>query len=151
MSHYLRLAYKTESSEYLKYKYSFNKWIYYYNLDNSFYITHDRTLAAQVHFYYLSPVIQGIFNNGKMYNLSLGIQKKIKHFTISLSANDLLYSNYYKMDVHYLDQRNGFVYKNDTRSFGVSIRYSFNRKDGKNKDIEGVKTPEELNRINLYK
>ncbi|MFY0256414.1 outer membrane beta-barrel protein [Chitinophaga sp. 30R24] len=150
MSNYIRLSYKTESSDYLNNEYSFHKFICYYSLDNTFTLSKDKSWVSEVHFYYLTPTIQGIYNNDKMYDLSIGVRKKIKNVSISLNMNDIFYSNFNKIDVNYLNQHNGFVYKTDTRSVVLSVRYSFNRKDNKNKDVE-INSPtdrSDLDRVN---
>jgi len=148
---YVRFSRKTESSNYLNNEYKFKKYIAYLSLDNAFDLSKNRSWSGEVHFYYLTPTIQGIYQNDKMYNVSLGLRKKISEFTVALTVNDLLFSDFNKIDVNYLDQRNGFIYKTDSRGVALQLKYSFNRRKGKNKDVrfEAPENTSEKDRINM--
>jgi len=151
MSHFLRLAYKTEKSTDPDQPFTFHKFVYYYSFDNSVTIDTAKTWTAELHFYFASSTIQGIFNNDKMYNLSLGLRKRIKKFSVSLTVNDIFFSDYSRIRVHYRDQNNGFTFKNDSRSLTLGLRYTFNMKAARDKGFEKLESGSEVDRVDNSK
>lgn len=147
MSHFIRLAYKTEKGIYENQPFAFHKFVYYYSLDQSWTMDKKKTWLSELHFYFASPTIQGIFNNAEMYNLSAGLRKKVKNLSFFVSVNDIFFKDYSRIHVNYLDQNNGFTYKNDSRSFVLGIRYSFNKKKDKNREIEKLENGNEVERV----
>lgn len=61
---------------------------------------------------------------------------KISAFAITLNAKAIFFSDFNRIDVNYLDQKDGFIYKTDSRGVVLQLKYSFNRKMGKNKDVK---------------
>lgn len=131
INNYVQGSYGKEKSGYLEGKYSYHNLSVYMNTNFAFTIQKEQDLKAEISAWYSSPVLQGIFKIDRTYDVSAGIRKKILHKqgTIRLSVNDIFYGNPYRINVDYLNQRNGFYEKNDTRNIVLGFSYNLgNRK-----------------------
>jgi len=106
-----------------------NSFYYYLKSTHAFTISKNNGLKAELSGWYLSPVQQGSLHIARTYDVSAGISKPVlnKQGTIRLTAADIFYKNPYKIDVNYLDQRNGLYQQNDTRNITVSFSYKLGK------------------------
>lgn len=129
INNYVQGSYGKEKSGYLDGKYDYHNLSLYMNTNFAFTIHKEQEIKAEISAWYSSPVIQGIFKIDRTYDVSAGIRKKVfnKQGSIRLTVNDLFYGNPYRINVNYLNQRNGFYEKNDTRSVALSFSYNLGK------------------------
>jgi outer membrane receptor protein involved in Fe transport len=125
INNYLQGSLKQERSGYLQGSYNYRRLGAYLNTNNAFTISKAQGLKAELSAWYSSPSIQGIYKLAHTYDVSAGVRKTIMQGqgTLRLAVNDLFYGNAYRINVNYLNQRNGFYEKNDTRSITFSLSY----------------------------
>ncbi len=125
INNYAQGSYRQEKSGYLQARYDYHVWGVYLSSNHSFILNKAKGLKAEISAWYSSPTIQGIYKLAKLYDVSAGISKSVLKGkgTLRLAANDIFYSNVYRIDVNYQNQRNGFVERNDTRSATLSFSY----------------------------
>lgn len=125
INNYLQGTFKQERSGYLQGSYDYNRLGAYLNTNHAFTISKAQSLKAEASAWYSSPSIQGIYKLAHTYDVSAAIRKTILNGqgTLRLAVNDLFYGNAYRINVNYLNQRNGFYEKNDTRSITFSLSY----------------------------
>jgi len=125
MNNYMQGAYRQEKSGYLQGSYNYHTLTAYLNTNQAFTISKNKGIKAEVSAWYSSPSLQGIFKAAKTYDVSAGVRKTIMQGqgTLRLAVNDIFYGNAYRINVDYLNQRNGFYEQNDTRSVTFSFNY----------------------------
>lgn len=125
INNFVQGTYKREKSGYLQGTYDYDVASIYANMNNSFNIHSKSGLKAELSGWYSSPTIQGIYKLNSTFDLSAGIRRNIAKGkgTIRLAATDLFNGNPYRIDVDYLNQRNGFREQTDTRSVTLSMSW----------------------------
>lgn len=121
----LQFSYRQEQSTYLGGSYNYHTPVAYATTNHAFEVSKRLGLKAEVNAWYLSPSIQGIYHIGYTYDVSLAVRKSILHQqgSVRLAVGDIFYGNRNRIDVDYLNQRNGFVEWNDTRRVALSVSY----------------------------
>eukprot|EP01133_Synstelium_polycarpum_P004841 gene4841-5628_t len=134
MNNFVQGSYKQEKSGYLQSSYDYHTLGLYLNSSQAFVLDKEKGIKAEVSAWYSTPGIQGIYKLARTFDLSAGLRKTVlnKQGTIRLAVNDIFYGNAFRINVDYLNQRNGFYEKNDTRSVSLSFSYKL----GKNKITE---------------
>jgi hypothetical protein len=125
INNYLQGSYRKEKSGYLQGSYDYHTLTGYLSSNHSFILSKAKGLKAELSAWYSSSTLQGIYKLARTYDVSAGIRKTAFNgqATIRLAVNDLFYGNPYRINVDYLNQRNGFYEKNDTRSATLSFSY----------------------------
>lgn len=121
----LQFSYRQEQSTYLGGSYNYHVPVAYATTNHAFEVSKRLGLKAEVNAWYLSPSIQGIYHIGYTYDVSLAVRKSLLHqqASLRLAVGDIFYGNRNRIDVDYLNQRNGFVEWNDTRRVALSFSY----------------------------
>jgi hypothetical protein len=130
MNYFIQASYKNERSGFLNSNYNYNTWFMYTSLTQAFIISKKNGWRAEINSWYASPGIQGIYRIGSNYDLSFGVRKTLwkDKASLQLSVADIFYSNYYRIDVKFENQRNGFKEKTDTRSLTLNFSYKLGKK-----------------------
>lgn len=119
-----------------------------FSTDNNFNLNKDRTLIANLYFWYSPPGIDGIFEVESTSSLSLSIHKLFldKNLRIALSAEDIFRGQKYRYrtSINNIPQNSEYFY--DTQAFKVSISYKFGNKDLSTKTWSSGNS-EEKNRV----
>jgi outer membrane receptor protein involved in Fe transport len=125
INNYVQASYRQEKSGYLQGSYNYHTIVAYLNTSQAFTLSKTKGVRAEVSAWYSSPSLQGIYKSARTFDVSAGIRKTIMQGqgTLRLAANDIFYGNAYRLNVAYLNQRNGFYEKNDTRSLTFSFSY----------------------------
>ncbi len=107
-----------------------NSFHFYIKSDNAFTLIKDKGLKAEISAWYTGPLQQGTYNLGKTWDLSTGMSKSLwnNRGTIRLAANDVFFTNPIHININYLDQHTGFVYRNDSRNLNLSFTYKIGKK-----------------------
>lgn len=121
--------YQREKSTYLQGSYDYHTFSYDGTSTQSFTLSKKLGLKAEVVGQYNSPGIQVLFKAAYNYEVDAGIKATILkgQGTVKLAANDIFYSNTYHISVDYLNQKNGFAQRNDTRNGTISFSYRFGK------------------------
>ncbi len=129
MNYYIQATYKKEESGFLGGQYDYTTWHAYLNGNESFIISRDKKWKGEISGWYSSPSIQSIYNLKSTFDFSVGIRKTIlkDKGIVRIAVADIFYGNYYRIDVRYLNQFNGFVERNDTRSITINFSYKFGK------------------------
>ena len=130
INNYIQGSYRQEKSGYLQGSYDYHTFGMYANTNNAFTISKASGLKAEISAWYSSPTVQGIYKLDRTFDVSAGFRKTIlnKQGTIRLAVNDIFYGNPYRINVNYLNQRNGFHEYNDTRNIALSFSYKIGHK-----------------------
>ncbi|WP_412468676.1 outer membrane beta-barrel protein [Pedobacter sp. KLB.chiD] len=125
INNYGQGSYRQEKSGYLQARYDYRVWGIYLSSNHAFTLNKALGLKAEISAWYSSPTIQGIYKLAELYDVSAGMSKSVfkNKGTLRLAVNDIFYSNVYRINVNYDNQRNGFVEKSDTRSATLSFSY----------------------------
>jgi Outer membrane protein beta-barrel family/Carboxypeptidase regulatory-like domain len=125
VNNYLQVTHKQEKSAFLGSAFDYKIWNAYFSSNHSWVLSKDKTWKAELNAWYVSAGIQATFRLESNWALDMGIKKSFadNRANLSLNFSDLFYSNFYRINVNYLNQRNGFVERNDTRSAAVSFSY----------------------------
>lgn len=125
INNYVQASYRQEKSGYLQGSYNYHTIVAYLNTSQAFTLNKTKGVKAEISGWYSSPSLQGIYKSARTFDVSAGIRKTIMQGqgTLRLAANDIFYGNAYRLNVDYLNQRNGFYEKNDTRSVTFSFSY----------------------------
>jgi len=125
INNYVQASYRQEKSAYLQGSYNYHTFAAYLNTNQAFTISQAKGIKAEINAWYSSPSIQGIYKAARTFDVSAGMRKTVMQGqgTLRLAVNDLFYGNAYRINVDYLNQRNGFYEKNDTRSLTFSFSY----------------------------
>jgi outer membrane receptor protein involved in Fe transport len=119
---------QTERSAYLQGSYDYHKLTFSGNIDQAFTIDKGAGLKAELNARYNTPLIAGIFDIARTYDVSFGIRKTIFHGgTLKLAAGDIFYGNSFNVSSHYLNQNNGSFMKGDTRNVTLSFTYKLGK------------------------
>ncbi|WP_191906331.1 outer membrane beta-barrel protein [Hymenobacter baengnokdamensis] len=121
----LQLSYRQEQSTYLGGSYNYHVLVGYATTNHAFEVSKQLGLKAELNAWYLSPSVQGIYHLGYTYDVSLAVRKSLfnQQASLRLAVGDIFYGNRNRIDVDYLNQRNGFVEWNDTRRVALSLSY----------------------------
>ena len=121
----LQGSYRQEQSTYQGGSYNYHVLVGYATTNHAFEVNKQMGLKAEINAWYLSSSIQGIYRIGSTYDVSLALRKSIfqQQASIRLAVGDIFYGNRNRIDVDYLNQRNGFVERNDTRRVSLSLSY----------------------------
>ncbi len=100
---------------------------FYIQLMNSFTITNDRTLTADISLVYLSGITTGTYLMDQFTTVSLGIKKSLwkNRASISLTANDIFDTTNRKLQTNYLNQRNSYFAKVESQFVQLGFVYNF--------------------------
>ncbi|WP_187294767.1 TonB-dependent receptor domain-containing protein [Chitinophaga pinensis] len=122
-------AYRKQHSMYTDGYFSSDDYILYLNTTQSFVLSKKHGIKAELSGRYESPVYQGVYHVDRTSDISLGFSKSIlkQQGTVKLAFADIFYKNPYKLDIAYLQQRNGMIQKNDTRNVSLSFSYKFGK------------------------
>ncbi|RZM28564.1 MAG: TonB-dependent receptor [Pedobacter sp.] len=125
MNNYAQGTYKREKSGYLLGTYDYDVASIYINTNQVLNISNKVGLKAEISGWYSSKSIQGIYKLHSTFDVSAGIRQNIAKGkgTIRLAATDLFYGNPFRIDVNYLNQKNGFQERTDTRSVTLSLSW----------------------------
>jgi outer membrane receptor protein involved in Fe transport len=107
-----------------------NSFHFYIKSDNAFTLLKDKGLKAELSAWYTGPLQQGTYHLGRTWDLSTGLSKSLwnNRGTLRLAANDMFFTNPIHININYLDQHTGFVYKNDSRNMNLSFTYKIGKK-----------------------
>lgn len=107
-----------------------NSFHFYIKSDNSFTLIKDKGLKAELSAWYTGPLQQGTYNLGRTWDFSTGVSKTLwnNRGTLRLAAKDLFFTNPIRININYLDQHTGFLYKNDSRNFSVNFSYKLGKR-----------------------
>jgi iron complex outermembrane recepter protein len=92
---------------------------------------------GQLQFYELS-------NFGAL-NFSINRQFINKKLIVTLSANDILFTNYNRFTIQQGTVNATGLRKNDTRRFGLNIRYNFGFRKKEDNNLFNIESPEKTN------
>ncbi|SFO81802.1 Outer membrane receptor proteins, mostly Fe transport [Chitinophaga sp. YR627] len=122
-------AYRRQHSLYTDGYFASDNYIVSLNTTQSFVLSKKQGIKAELSGRYESPVYQGVYHVDRTSDISLGFSKSIlkQQGTVKLAFADIFYKNPYKLDIAYLQQRNGMIQKNDTRNISVSFSYKFGK------------------------
>ena len=122
---FIQTTYKREKSGYLQGTYDYDVTSVYVNTNHAFNIDNKSGLKAELSAWYSTPGIQGIYKLARTFDVSAGMRQNIAKGkgTIRLAAADLFNGNPYKIDVNYLNQKNGFKEQIDSRSLTLSVSW----------------------------
>lgn len=124
-----QFAMRKEASAYLGSTFNNETPWFYTSLSNFFVLSKDKTFKSELSLKYATKSVQGIYEIGSTFDLSAGIRKSFykNKLNVSLNVNDIFYRTFYKIDVDYLDQNNGFIERNDSRIVTFSLSYKFSK------------------------
>ncbi|MET0393094.1 MAG: outer membrane beta-barrel family protein, partial [Chitinophagaceae bacterium] len=130
MNYFVQASYKQEKSGYLGGSYDYSTFFLYGSATESFILSSKHGWKAELTAWYASRGIQGIYKLGSNFDVSFGVRKTISKGkgSLQLSVADIFYSNYYRIRVNYLNQRNGFNERSDTRSVTLNFSYNLGQK-----------------------
>lgn len=122
--------FQDESSVYLNSYFRNKNFNLYSSFSNRFTLSKKKDVRGEISFWHTSPTVQGIFSIRGQSDLSASIRFPIfqKNGTLNISVGDILRTQRYIIDVNYLNQRNGFFERRDTRFAAVSLMYRFGNK-----------------------
>lgn len=123
-----QFAFRKEESKYLSSEFNYSTIWFYTSLNNFFVLSKkDKSFRSELSIRYATRSLQGLYKVGSTFDMSVGFRKSFNKdkWNISIYFNDIFYRTYYKIDVDYLDQKNGFIERNDTRMFTLGISYKF--------------------------
>jgi outer membrane receptor protein involved in Fe transport len=92
---------------------------------------------GQLQFYELS--------NFGAFNFSINRQFINKKLIITLSANDILFTNYNRFAIQQGTVNATGLRKNDTRRFGLNVRYNFGFRKKEDNNLFNIESPEKTN------
>lgn len=126
---FTQFAMRKEASAYLGSTFTNETPWFYTSLSNFFVLSKDKTFRSELSLKYATQSVQGIYKIGSTFDLSAGLRKTFykNKLNVSVNVNDIFYRTFYKIDVDYLDQNNGFVERNDSRIFTFAVSYKFSR------------------------
>lgn len=103
-------------------------------LDNNIYLKENKNIAFNISGYYTSPTMQGIYDIGHLFDLSLGLVCKLANekLLLTIQASDLLNTNIPLTSIHLNKQNSEMTLFQDTRKCTVSLRYNFGKYERKN-------------------
>jgi len=78
-------------------------------------------------------------------NFSINRQFLDKKLVVTLSATDIFFTNYNEFTIQKGSINASGLRKNDTRRFGLNMRYNFGRRKKEDSNPFNVKSPEETN------
>jgi len=78
-------------------------------------------------------------------NFSINRQFLDKKLVVTLSATDIFFTNYNEFTIQQGSINASGLRKNDTRRFGLNMRYNFGRRKKEDSNPFNVKSPEETN------
>lgn len=128
MNYFIQASYKKEKSGYLGGQYDYQTAFVYLSATESFILSKKKGWRAEISAWYASPGIQGIYRLGSNYDVSMGVRKTLfkGKGSLQLNVSDIFFSNYYRINVNYANQLNGFKERNDTRAVTLNFSYKFN-------------------------
>lgn len=118
---------KAKASDFHDISFDRSKWVGYARLDNTFNISSKPSVKLEVSGYYLSEIIQGIYNIQPMWGIDAGIKwvSSNNRLTLGLKANDLFNSYVPDIDVDYKKQNYNMVVRSDNRYISLNLSYKF--------------------------
>lgn len=149
MNNYFQVEQKTEESTFQDVFFIRKKIVGYVRSTSSVMLSKTKNIRAEISAWYSSDAIQGIYNNGSMGDLSLSFRKPIfqNNGNLTLSFSDLFYTNVSRINVDYLDQKNGFIERNDTRMVLLNLSMNIGKKKVTSNQIKRKSNEDEKNRI----
>ena len=149
MNNYFQIEQKTEESSFQDVFFIRKKMVGYVRSTSSVMLSKSKNIRAEISAWYSSDAIQGIYNNGSMGDLSLSFRKPIfqNKGNLTLSFSDLFYTNVSRINVDYLDQKNGFTERNDTQMVSLNLSLNFGKKKAASNQDKKKSNEEEKNRI----
>lgn len=126
-NNFIQVSQQRVVSNYLEGEFNRHTLFAYLSSANTFILSKDKSFRGELNAWYTTDGLQGIYRLGSRFDVGLGLKKTFKDdkLILSLNVNDIFYSTYYDIGVDYLDQKNGFIEKNDTRSVIIGLSYRF--------------------------
>lgn len=149
MNNYFQIEQKTEESTFQDVFFVRKKIVGYVRSTSSVMLSKTKNIRAEISAWYSSDAIQGIYNNGSMGDLSLSFRKPVfqNKGNLTLSLSDLFYTNVSRINVDYLDQKNGFTERNDTRMVSLNLSLNIGKKKAASNQDKKKSNEEEKSRI----
>ena len=149
MNNYFQVEQKTEESTFQNVFFVRKKIVGYVRSTSSVMLSKSKNIRAEISAWYSSDAIQGIYNNEAMGDLSLSFRKPIfqNKGNLTLSFSDLFYTNVSRINVDYLDQKNGFIERNDTRMVSLNLSLNIGKKKATSNQIKKKSNDDEKSRI----
>lgn len=114
----------------------------YTYISNSFSLLKDKSLSADLTWFYISPIVQASTDVTSRQTLSLSLVKKFlkNKWVVSLQFNDIYNKGNFETKTQYLNQDSFYKARFESQTFKVGLRYNFgNQKLSTNqKDIEAA-------------
>ena len=90
-------------------------------------ISKEKAFSGNLTLFYLSDFIQGSYQVGEQFNLSLGVKKKIwdRKGELSLFFSDIFNEFAPQLNSTYLNQDNGYYALSENRFVRVGFKYNF--------------------------
>lgn len=149
MNNYFQVEQKTEESTFQDVFFIRKKIVGYVRSTSSVMLSKTKNIRAEISAWYSSDAIQGIYNIGSMGDFSLSFRKPVfqNKGNLTLSFSDLFYTNVYRINVDYLDQKNGFTERNDTRMVSLNLSLNIGKKKADSNRLKKKSIDDETNRI----
>ena len=101
--------------------------------------------------WYMTEFLEEFFDIGAMGGLNLGVSKTFwdKRGRISLSLNDLLYTQYSNVHVDYADVLVNFLQRDDSRNARLTFSYRFGNTELKSARRRDTSSESETSRVKV--
>jgi hypothetical protein len=111
------------SSNLLSNNLDYQKPVFDFQTINTFTILKEKKLYAEISSFYVSPMIQGLYQVGHSFDLSIAIKKSMlrNKATISLVCSDILNTNSPTAKIRYFDQSSDYKFNLDTRIVRLNL------------------------------
>lgn len=99
----------------------------YTYLSNSFSLLKDKSLSADLTWFYISPIVQASTDVTSRQTLSLSLVKKFlkNRWVASLQFNDIYNKGNFETKTQYLNQDNFYKARFETQTVKIGLRYNF--------------------------
>lgn len=99
----------------------------YTYISNSFSLLKDKSLSADITWFYISPIVQASTDVTSRQTLSLSLVKKFlkNKWVASLQFNDIYNKGNFETKTQYLNQDNFYKARFETQTFKIGLRYNF--------------------------
>jgi len=99
----------------------------YTYISNSFSLLKDKSLTADLTWFYISPIVQASADVTSRQNLSLSLVKKFmkNKWVASLQFNDIYNKGNFETKTQYLNQDSFYKSRFESQTFKIGLRYNF--------------------------
>lgn len=146
----VELSRQIDSSQYLDTSFKLTNNKIYVTTNNQFVLSKKKNWNAEISAWYSSSNLQGLFKSGSAFDVSIGTRKYFfdNKLSLSLSFDDIFWSNFTRTFVRFQDQNYNFLTRSDTQKFRVSLNYKFNGGNKGQEELENRKsTNDEKDRL----